>query len=242
MRASLFCNAKAVELLILEGADKNAKASNGWTPLFWAVIGGDIETVKMLVAHDVDLHVRDQDGESAKDEAYNHNHHEIDNFLRDAGCADEYSLPEELRIEPSPTVVYDFFLSYRQRKFRDNAVWLKAQLELAGCKVFLDIEANELACINTTTTAIDREQLKAIIYKGVRSSQCTLFFEAWDEMGIDPKTGKSSRAFNWQHFESIYSNHVVLLQGVDIFSSETIRGFVQLVANAPRHENPTNPP
>lgn len=224
MRAASVDNARAVDFLIRNGADKDAQVG-GWTPLYFAaLLPGNLHATKMLIAHGANLDLADSSGRTPVAVARSNGHLELEKTLLAAGAADEYAVPAKLRTT-EPTLEYDFFLSYRHRKYREDAKSLKQRLEALGCKVFLDVEATELAAANSGQT-IDREELKTTLYQAVQSARYTLFFEAWDERQIDPKSGRSSDAFNWQRFERIYANGFISLQGEDIRDPQMLTGLV----------------
>ncbi len=66
-----------VKLLILYGADLNAKNMQGWTPLMWATECGRTKVVRMLLNHGADALAKDHDGDTALMIAAYHGNEEI---------------------------------------------------------------------------------------------------------------------------------------------------------------------
>jgi ankyrin repeat protein len=70
--------AKSVVVLIDAGADVNAIDSvEGFTPIMMAAGLGELEVVKVLLAHDADKTILDEDKDSAADHARNSGHNDI---------------------------------------------------------------------------------------------------------------------------------------------------------------------
>ncbi len=58
-------NVKQIGLLLKNGADINAKANNGWTPLFRAVIyNDDPEVIIYMIKHGANIKSKDNEGRS----------------------------------------------------------------------------------------------------------------------------------------------------------------------------------
>lgn len=76
---------KVVALLLAGGADVNAPAPNGSTPLMLAAKRGHLETVRLLVGANADINHIDLDEGTALDMARKAGHHDIYDFLRNAG-------------------------------------------------------------------------------------------------------------------------------------------------------------
>ena len=75
--------AETVEILVKAGADINAKESTeSFTPLMMAAGLGQTDVVKVLLRHDADKSVVDDDQESAIDHARNGGHAEIVKLLQ----------------------------------------------------------------------------------------------------------------------------------------------------------------
>ena len=60
-------NIKAVEQAIVDGAEVDAKDSDGWTPLHNAANGGYMEVAKLLIAKGVDVNAKVNDGRTPLD-------------------------------------------------------------------------------------------------------------------------------------------------------------------------------
>ena len=73
-----------IDLLVEEyGVDPNGAGEYGCTALFWTASFGRVRTVKHLVEkHNVDIHKRDWDGETALYIAENHGMTECADYLR----------------------------------------------------------------------------------------------------------------------------------------------------------------
>lgn len=65
MAAALGGETEAVEKLLLEGADVNARSVDGWTPLILAARGGHEETVRLLLETGADVNSVDEYGMTA---------------------------------------------------------------------------------------------------------------------------------------------------------------------------------
>ena len=66
--AAIYGHAKAVQLLVEEGADVNAKASpDRATALSTAVFFGHTETVKLLIEYGADIEAKNDQGSTAMD-------------------------------------------------------------------------------------------------------------------------------------------------------------------------------
>ena len=68
------------ELLIVAGADVNAKAK-GHTPLHHAAYDGYNEIVELLIAKGADINPKNNQGKTALDEAIEKGHKEIEKLL-----------------------------------------------------------------------------------------------------------------------------------------------------------------
>ena len=55
-------NTETTRLLLDRGADINAKAASGITPVHWAVLQGKLDNLKLLLDHKADVNVRDSGG------------------------------------------------------------------------------------------------------------------------------------------------------------------------------------
>jgi len=53
-----------VALLLDHGANPNAKSTDGWTPLFWAVQRNNLLVAKLLLQKGADSAIADQDGKT----------------------------------------------------------------------------------------------------------------------------------------------------------------------------------
>ncbi|WP_439182019.1 ankyrin repeat domain-containing protein [Carboxylicivirga taeanensis] len=74
---------QAVETLIQAGANLNATDSEEqWTPVMMAASEGQLDVVKLLVAHGADLSMVDVDGESSLDFAQSNGHQEVVAFIQ----------------------------------------------------------------------------------------------------------------------------------------------------------------
>ncbi len=90
-RAAMHNSLKSMELLIKYGADINApEAIDSWTPLIFAARGmspetGNVEAVRVLLAHGASVHVKDDAGETALDHAMGQSKNEVVvNLLKEA--------------------------------------------------------------------------------------------------------------------------------------------------------------
>ena len=55
----------AIEFLLQKGVDIETQGGTGLTALHWAIIGGQIETIKLLVAHGASLEAKNSYGGTA---------------------------------------------------------------------------------------------------------------------------------------------------------------------------------
>jgi len=71
--------------LLDNGAEVNARKTNGLTPLHLAARNGDIETIKLLLAHNADINAAASDGGTPVDSATTRKHPDAAAFLKTAG-------------------------------------------------------------------------------------------------------------------------------------------------------------
>src|SRR5919206_524002 len=69
-----------------QGADVNARADDGWTPLLWASWFGHADVVKLLLAHGADVNARDKDTDTALMKAATQGHADVVQMLLDKGA------------------------------------------------------------------------------------------------------------------------------------------------------------
>ena len=75
-----------VKFLIGKGANMNALAPNGYTPLMLAARGNHLEAATVLLKEDVDLYVKGPKGETALSIANERDGKELAGLLRHAGA------------------------------------------------------------------------------------------------------------------------------------------------------------
>jgi ankyrin repeat protein len=228
--AAHYHNLDALEALVRAGADPLVVSHNGSTALHWAALGclagGHNATLfARLIQLGVDPKKCDSAGRSALDIAMNYDRWECSKALRQAGCIDRYSAPDSWDDEVIPDR-YDYFISYRHRRFKATAQSLAVALTAQGCSVFLDTLAVSLE------SATPEGTIKRQLYIGLRSAMCTLFFESEFEAEVDP-TIASVRAFSWQLFELLYSKDMLL-----VYRMPDTAGIDQLVVDAQKRRGP----
>jgi ankyrin repeat protein len=81
-----FSHKDLVKLLLAKGADVNAKASVGATPLFWAVLRNQIDDVRVLLDKGADVNAADSYGTTPLDCALQLNFDKMAAFLVDKGA------------------------------------------------------------------------------------------------------------------------------------------------------------
>lgn len=75
---------ETVEFLLNEGADPNTSDSvENWSPLMYAAAEGNYEVVQILLEHEANVSMEDDDGETALDFARNNGHSEVVKLLED---------------------------------------------------------------------------------------------------------------------------------------------------------------
>ena len=89
MIASAKGNLEVVKLLILAGADINARDRNKSTSLIEASDNGHIKIVKILIDSDADINAKNSDDETALQKAKLKGHIEIVKILKEAGSIDD---------------------------------------------------------------------------------------------------------------------------------------------------------
>jgi hypothetical protein len=74
------------QLLLEHGADINTQDQDGWTPLYYALLYGALEVVRVLLEHGADVEVKYNDGETALQVAAERGHDEVVELLRKHGA------------------------------------------------------------------------------------------------------------------------------------------------------------
>ena len=74
------------KILINAGADVNIKGKADWTALMFAVMRGDVENVKNLIAAGADVNTHTKDGETPLQRAEALEYNEIITILKNAGA------------------------------------------------------------------------------------------------------------------------------------------------------------
>lgn len=87
MVATSNLHADIVEMLIVKGADVNAKADKGTTALMYASLKGSLEIVKMLLDKGADVNAKRSDDLTALKYASNGSHDDVVALLKKAGAA-----------------------------------------------------------------------------------------------------------------------------------------------------------
>ena len=64
LKATQEGNIKAVKQAIADGADVNAKANDGWTPLHWAAWESHKEIAELLIANGADVNAKNNAGDT----------------------------------------------------------------------------------------------------------------------------------------------------------------------------------
>ena len=73
-------DAARVKELLAAGVDVNAPEGDNY-PLHWAAVGGDLNTVKLLLEHGADPSVRDSAGRTPAMDAPRNDHKELADYL-----------------------------------------------------------------------------------------------------------------------------------------------------------------
>ena len=88
-RAALYRRAEVVRVLLDNGADVNAwTEGRDGTPLTYAILGGDVGIVKLLLARGANVNARDVRGQRGLSLAIRDGKAEIVQVLRDAGAVE----------------------------------------------------------------------------------------------------------------------------------------------------------
>ena len=82
---------------IREGQDVNSTESSysGYTPLFGAVFGGHIDTVRLLLQHGANEYIRDSLGYTALDQAYDEGRYNIAELIKNNVISSPNSIPSD---------------------------------------------------------------------------------------------------------------------------------------------------
>ncbi len=204
---------EAIELLLRNGAQIEVIDGEGRTAVHWAVLGQHSAMAVKLIDLGVDPTIKDGRGRNPLDMAMSMGRNEVAAVLREAGVVDRYSASSVWEGDVRENR-YDYFISYRHKRFAGAARMLASSLAGHGCSVFFDQEALDLRILQDEDGLVPDEKLKRVVYSGVRSAGCTLFFESTMEGEIDPETGESRTAFSWQLFEQIHSKRLRYLKGL----------------------------
>jgi len=78
-------NIEAVKQHLAAGADVNAKAEDGWTPLHFATSGGYKEITELLISKGADVNSKDNHGRTPLDLAISRKHPETSDLIRKNG-------------------------------------------------------------------------------------------------------------------------------------------------------------
>ncbi|MEJ2716720.1 MAG: ankyrin repeat domain-containing protein, partial [Deltaproteobacteria bacterium] len=81
LRASAEGRLEEVTGLLNNGADVNAKTTNGWTPVNSAAAGGDLDVVTLLLDKRAVVNAKTSDGETALKTARANHHKEVEKLL-----------------------------------------------------------------------------------------------------------------------------------------------------------------
>jgi len=87
MLAAFDGNLEAVRLLLLQGADVNARDKDGDTALMFAAFRGHAAIVSLLLAHGANVYARAKNGWTAKKAARSGFHPHVVEMLREAEAA-----------------------------------------------------------------------------------------------------------------------------------------------------------
>jgi len=126
MRASRFCQAPVVALLLDKGAELEARDENGWTPLLHAVDRDppegihrqfQVEVVRLLLARKANTSVKDEDGSTAVHHAAQQRNPDVVKMLLAAG------LPADTRNKDGATPL---FLAVAQDRLQNVEILLDA--------------------------------------------------------------------------------------------------------------------
>jgi ankyrin repeat protein len=83
--AAFYDKPEMIRYLIAKGADKDALAPNGYTPLMLTARSGHTDAARALLQEDVDINVRSQDGQTALKIARQKKHGEVAELIARAG-------------------------------------------------------------------------------------------------------------------------------------------------------------
>ena len=78
-------NIEEVKQHLAAGADVNAKAEDGWTPLHFATSGGYKEITELLISKGADVNSKDNHGRTPLDLAISRKHPETSDLIRKNG-------------------------------------------------------------------------------------------------------------------------------------------------------------
>ena len=115
-------------------------------------------------------------------------------------------------IEPDesflPSGSFDVFISYKHRKYFEEARTLHELVTARGLRCWLDQEEMGLAHQEWIEDAVLKRRLRAAL----QSSQLTVFFETVAEAIADEDFRGNHIAFNWQLFEQRHANRLLYVR------------------------------
>lgn len=110
-----------------------------------------------------------------------------------------------LQAEMDPDAHFDVFVSYKHRRYANEASELSAALQARGLKVWFDREQLRLPADGVVPPG----EIARLLIHAVRQSALMVFFETYDEARADHDHRGRGTVYNWQVLEQRYGTRII---------------------------------